>query len=146
MNWLNQVYIEQAKENFYIEVDSNNNITIETYSLWKQYIEDFLKLDKLEKYFIINRRTNWEIPKWYILIWEKEINEPYPNYFISFMKKYKYLIDREPEIRLPRLTDPTKEFIFIKINSPIDIQPSNEIRKTSLNFREIIKNLLNLPK
>lgn len=132
-------------ENIFLHISDSNEIYM---TVWdkqeKMSVANFLWVDFIdlnnEKQVNNQRLIAYYQKKWYHLIWETELNSPYPKYITDFLNTYRIKIDSTPEVRVKNLNNIDKEFVLVKLNLPEEIWIETSWKITK--FRDIVKKIL----
>lgn len=105
--------------------------------LWElKSIYDYLNLNQEER-----RMVEWLKKEWYTLIWEKVINEPYPEYIKTFIEENFSIIIDGNEANYEREWN-NSQLVFIKITLPESKKIAPEVQEEVMDLKAWIQRIL----
>lgn len=105
--------------------------------LWElKSIYDYLNLNQEER-----RMVEWLKKEWYTLIWEKVINEPYPEYIKTFIEENFSIIIDGNEVNYEREWN-NSQLVFIKITLPESKKIAPEVQEEVMDLKAWIQRIL----
>ena len=105
--------------------------------LWElKSIYDYLNLNQEER-----RMVEWLKKEWYTLIWEKIINEPYPEYIKTFIEENFSIIIDGNEANYEREWN-NSQLVFIKITLPESKKIAPEVQEEVMDLKAWIQRIL----